>query len=445
MNLSNGFHRITDEDVYAKTIARLDESQREAAESEAKNVVIRASAGSGKTHTLIAAIAAYRYENVNDRICAITYTRAARAEMESRLQEMGVYDVDVTTIHVWARKRLEDLAIKYDFKIRILEESQIKSVLNDLIQEYLKTSRIKFINLNILYSYITGSKKMDITDNYRRTLNALESRYIAYKRNNVLYDFTDYPLYLYDILKTYNETIKDIDALFVDEFQDVDENQLETFKLVEAKKKFFIGDGWQSIYQFRGADGKVFEKLNDFEMHKLTYNYRSYQEIIDYATTVRSELFNRVDFGEDCYIGEIDHAYPSVIKCDRGPGAQIYTINPFGRIVYKSAKATPNIAAAEVVTQFLDLQPMILCRFNKQVKAIKDLGYFNVDTVHQAKGLEYPNVIVIDSTMSSVEDLNIAYVALTRAQNNLLVINWQQFEFLFKIYMLNHKTGFGGF
>lgn len=100
MNQSNGFSRITDEDVYAKTIARLDESQREAAESEAKNVVIRASAGSGKTHTLIAAIAAYRYENVNDRICAITYTRAARAEMESRLQEMGVYDVDVTTIHV---------------------------------------------------------------------------------------------------------------------------------------------------------------------------------------------------------------------------------------------------------------------------------------------------------------------------------------------------------
>ena len=57
-------------------------------------------AGSGKTSTLITAIAAYRYERLNDRICAITYTRAARAEMEERLHTMGIFDVEVTTIHV---------------------------------------------------------------------------------------------------------------------------------------------------------------------------------------------------------------------------------------------------------------------------------------------------------------------------------------------------------
>lgn len=52
------------------------------------------------THTLLAAVANYRYEHLNDRICAITFTRAARAEMEVRLREMGIYDVEVTTIHV---------------------------------------------------------------------------------------------------------------------------------------------------------------------------------------------------------------------------------------------------------------------------------------------------------------------------------------------------------
>ena len=79
---------------------KLDESQRAAVQSEEKNVVIRASAGSGKTSTLITAIAAYRYDRLNDRICAITYTRAARAEMEERLHSMGIFDVEVTTIHV---------------------------------------------------------------------------------------------------------------------------------------------------------------------------------------------------------------------------------------------------------------------------------------------------------------------------------------------------------
>ena len=77
---------------------------------------------------------------------------------------------------------------------------------------------------------------------------------------------------------------------------------------------------------------------------------------------------------------------------------------------------------------------MILCRTNKQVKYLTDAGYFEASTVHQAKGLEYDNVLVIDSTISSLEDLNIAYVALTRARNRLFVVNWQQFELLFNMY-----------
>ena len=64
------------------------------------------------TNTLITAVANYRYENINDRICAITYTRAARAEMEERLHAMGIFDVEVTTIHVWARNLLNDFAVK---------------------------------------------------------------------------------------------------------------------------------------------------------------------------------------------------------------------------------------------------------------------------------------------------------------------------------------------
>ena len=79
---------------------KLDVSQKDAVVSQESNVVIRASAGSGKTFTLINAIANHRFNYLNDRICAITYTRAARAEMEDRLRSMGIYDVEVTTIHV---------------------------------------------------------------------------------------------------------------------------------------------------------------------------------------------------------------------------------------------------------------------------------------------------------------------------------------------------------
>lgn len=436
------FGLVTDEDSYEKSLAKLDEFQREAAESEADKVVIRAPAGSGKTSTLIAAVSAYRYNNLNDRICAITYTRAARAEMETRLRELGVTDVDVTTIHVWARERLNELSIKYDFKVRIMEEPQIKVILTELTNKYLLTSRVKSVNINILYSYITGSKKMDISDNYRRTLNAIEQRYINYKRDNNLYDFTDYPLYLYNVLMAYNETIKGIDALFVDEFQDVDETQLKIFDMVDSKKKFYIGDAWQSIFQFRGADGAVFSKLDDFEVFKLKKNYRSLQEIIDYATTVYLNLFEKASLNGECYISEIMYSHESAIQCARGDGGEVYVVNPYGRNVRFGNCNRPQ-KTGDLLNDFMKTDPMILCRTNKQVKAVKDMGYFNVDTVHQAKGLEYKSVIAIDATIGSTEDLNIAYVAMTRAEDSLMVINWQQFELLFKVYM--DKNKFGGF
>lgn len=98
--MEQAFRALPKNENFEVNFNKLDNTQRAAVQSESNNVVIRASAGSGKTSTLITAIAAYRYERLNDRICAITYTRAARAEMEERLHIMGIYDVEVTTIHV---------------------------------------------------------------------------------------------------------------------------------------------------------------------------------------------------------------------------------------------------------------------------------------------------------------------------------------------------------
>lgn len=413
----------------------LDQSQLAAVKADVSNVLLRAPAGSGKTLSLINAITNYRYENLNDRICAITYTRAARAEMESRLSAKGVHDVEVTTIHVWSRNLLEQYAVKYGFKVRVMQEAQIKAVLEDIVSEYIKHSKVKNINIGILYSFITGNKNMDVSDNYKRTLVALESRYIKYKRDNFLYDFTDYPLYLYNVLNTFDETIKGIDALFVDEYQDVDEIQFEIFKKVEAKKKFYVGDPWQSIFQFRGADGMVFNKLDDFCPFQLIYNYRSYQQIIDYASTVYKELYRSAAEENTCYITSVMHKEDSSITCARGDGGTIVVVNPFGRNVQFKDGLESKIDIINTFKHFMMCRPQILCRTNKQVKYINDLGYFECSTIHQAKGLEYDNVIVIDTTINCMEDLNIAYVALTRAKDNLFVINWQQFEMLFDMYM----------
>lgn len=425
-------------------LKQLDKSQYAAVTSGHSNVLISAPAGSGKTKSLITAIASYRYNNAVDRICAITYTRAARAEMSERLNALGVYDVEVSTIHSWSRSMLLAFSKMYNFTVTILQESQIRAVLKEIVTEYLRTSKFKSVNIDILYTFIMGGKNMDVTDNYKRLLNALDSRYQEYKAENHLYDCNDYPKYLYDVLLTYDEYITTIDALFVDEFQDVDLVQLEIFKRVKSSKKFYIGDQKQSIYVFRGADGKAFERLTGFTEFQLQYNYRSYQEIIDWSAYVYSGIKNLKNQGAkgpsiSDLISSEGFLLPnkSYITCTRGYGGTVSVVTSDG-VGYKFTKpkneekdtflsVTGINNVEQSLIDMLAKQPRILCRSNKQVKALEGTMY-TATTVHQAKGLEYDNVIVIDVPIKNEEDLNIAYVALTRAKNNVFIIDWAQFE-----------------
>lgn len=425
---------------FHESINSLDDSQRGPVFSDAKFLVIKAPAGSGKTHTLLDAVAAYRYEHLNDKICAITYTRAARAEMEQRLAAFGVSDVAVSTIHVWCRNELEKFSKRYGFGIAVLQEKQIRTILHQLVLEYISTHpRIRSINEGILYTFIMGSKNIDIGDNYKRTFSAVESRYIQYKRANFLYDFTDYPRYLKDVLDQYNEVIDDIDALFVDEFQDIDDTQFELFERTLAKKKFYIGDPQQAIYIFRGASGEVFSKLpRKFEIYNLKYNYRSHQEIIDFAESVYPYL--KVG---SCITDKRAHFKRSSIFCVRDTGGAVVAIDCYGggSVFTGEEESIPSREELrDCFKDFMDTQPMILCRTNKQVKSINEMGYFEVTTIHQAKGLEYDNVLVIDTPITSEEDANIAYVALTRARDNLFVVPFSSFRPLMQDYIFSKSN-----
>lgn len=75
----------------------------------------------------------------------------------------------------------------------------------------------------------------------------------------------------------------------------------------------------------------------------------------------------------------------------------------------------------------MEKKPYILCRSNKQVKEIQSLGYRNVSTIHQAKGLQYSDVVYMSMPLAGEEETNIAYVACTRAQNSLLIADYSSF------------------
>lgn len=132
------------------------------------------------------------------------------------------------------------------------------------------------------------------------------------------------------------------------------------------------------------------------------------------------------------------YSKPSSVICNRGTGGEVVVVDPWyhsGVIMGSSAglihssKENMRMKLKQMLYVEKD-KTMILCRTNKQVKAAKELGFARASTVHQAKGLEYDNVIVIDTTIKNLEDLNIAYVALTRARDKLMVLTWASFEAL---------------
>ena len=82
-----------------------------------------------------------------------------------------------------------------------------------------------------------------------------------------------------------------IKHLFIDEFQDTDDVQIQVFQLLQKSMRskcrlFVVGDLKQSIYRFRGARLSAFDLLKkgsifEWETHYLKINYRTDKRLLD--------------------------------------------------------------------------------------------------------------------------------------------------------------------
>jgi DNA helicase-2/ATP-dependent DNA helicase PcrA len=124
-----------------------------------------------------------------------------------------------------------------------------------------------------------------------KSANALDFDDILLKTLAV---FEQYP----EILEQYQERFR---YIMVDEYQDTNKAQYKLVKLLAAKHRnlFVIGDDWQSVYSWRGAD---FRNILDFHKDypdatiiKLEQNYRSTQTILDAAQAVINQNEERSD------------------------------------------------------------------------------------------------------------------------------------------------------
>lgn len=348
----------------------LNLEQKAIIESKEPRILINAGAGTGKTTTLIAAAEQHK----DERIALITFTNEAAAEIMNRLSFKPAF---VGTLHKFSYQLLLLMAEKYNLTFSLLREYQIKEVLDYILQEKnypisLTKEVLEFITDKRKYTVET----VEIPSYYR----FLAEEYEKLKEKTRMYDITDSPVYLYKKLLEYPLDIP-YDYLFVDEAQDLSTEEFNLINFLSIKNKFIIGDPKQSIYIFRGADSSVFENFqnNNYKEYKLTYNYRSYQEILDYA------------------------------------GAGLKAIRGMGGIKFSNLK------------ECLALKPHILCRSNIELNKIKKY-YSDISTIHAAKGLEYDNVLLCNFKHNTLEEQNVYYVALTRAKNGIGIFPFEKIK-----------------
>ena len=187
------------------------------------------------------------------------------------------------------------------------EFNHYHSDVKDFIQQVIRvTDMIKVENISI-DTVLQNALK----DQHERIRNFYElaipivKGFIDYCTNKSYLDFNDLiskstSLFLHhdDVIHKYRNKFE---YILVDEFQDVNNLQVELIKLLLTNKTqlFCVGDDWQSIYGFRGSNVNYiveFEKhFDNAEIIKLNLNYRSTQNIVGASNEVIKHNKFKVD------------------------------------------------------------------------------------------------------------------------------------------------------
>ena len=303
----------------------LNPAQKKAVERLTGPVLILAGAGSGKTKTLTHRIANLIAHGVPaNNILAVTFTNKAAKEMRERLWRLINPDASVEpprsfmpymgTFHGICVKilRIEAEAVGLDKNFVIYDtEDQatlIKHAIRDLKIED-KSLKPKSIQAIISKCKNTGETPEEYAaEAYYPSQRNVAKIYAQYERDKKRAQALDFDDLLLEVVKMFGKYPeirekwqKRFQHILIDEYQDTNAVQYRMIKYLvnEDRNICVVGDDWQSIYSWRGADfTNILNFERDFpgaEVVKLEQNYRSTGNILKASQKIINENKQRTD------------------------------------------------------------------------------------------------------------------------------------------------------
>ncbi|OGI27164.1 MAG: ATP-dependent DNA helicase PcrA [Candidatus Moranbacteria bacterium RIFOXYB1_FULL_43_19] len=300
-------------------IKSLNEQQREAVLSTEGPVLVIAGAGSGKTRLLVYRIAyLIKEKKISPRqILAVTFTNKAAEEMKERVKKLLGSDFRQqpwmgTFHHICVRiLRTEIEKIGYKKNFVIYDDSDQLALIKKIMKG--KEISVEQFNPRAMLAVIGKAKgELQKVEDYisgESYFERIVARiYEAYQKNllnNNALDFDDILQKTVELFQKFPDVLEKYQSIFryimVDEYQDTNKAQYVLVNLLARRHRNLcvVGDDWQSIYAFRGADVRNildFEKdYPEAKVVKLERNYRSTQKILDAAHGVISKNIRRKD------------------------------------------------------------------------------------------------------------------------------------------------------
>lgn len=458
----------------------LTPEQREAVTSSARRLMVRATAGSGKTHVLTLRILrrVADHEVEPDQVLAMTFTRKAGDELRRRLFRAGVRDVRAGTFHRAALNLVSSYREDHDLRPLTLEPNRRKLVLI-LVAQLRESGELRLEDWQIprleqeigwaLSQGFNGAQYAKHARRLRResplTPSAfadLLDRYVGLCRSRSVVDFDLLLSEAIALLR--DEPVVGAAfrhrnrSLYVDEAQDMNPLQFSMLRQMagEDPDLFCVGDPNQSIYGFNGANPTlmrdIVETWPDTIVLDLTRNHRSTAPIIAVANTLLEEGARGIEPAIDD--GEIPlvRGYLTDEEEAQHVATWLTAKHQSGTSWRSMAVLARTNAQLELVATYLEAAGVPYERRGPEHSPASDLlvpetiarrieeherDAVALSTIHRAKGLEFESVATIGwaegqlpnynatSPAQLAEEQRLAYVALSRAEQSLL-ITWSK-------------------
>lgn len=287
-------------------LSRLNHEQKCAATTTHGHNLIIASAGTGKTSTIVARIAYLLHQRIDpSRILLLTFTNKASAEMIERVSQFFgqsiTSKIESGTFHAVSYRLLKKLG----YKIVLKQPKDLKILLKSIVEHRRFDqidSGVKPYSAAYLYDLFSLYQNSTVTLSFSQWLEEDESEHGVYfdiyedifeefqalKKEFGYVDFNDLLILMREALLKNEERL--FDEVLIDEYQDTNTLQGSLIDAFGATSLFCVGDYDQSIYAFNGANidiiGSFAKRYHGANVFTLNKNYRSSQSILSLANRV---------------------------------------------------------------------------------------------------------------------------------------------------------------